>query len=337
MNPVLLISVLIIVILFMGFAWFVIHSSNKKKRQSAKSLILDRNSSVIMGMDDDDSDEKKAALKSAKKDNKTIAQKLKRAAKAGDIDGMSKTSVRYLLIQAGLDTPVYQFWIYSVLSCIITYLACTFWLGTSPLITILLTFTGLFGFPRFILKRKVRKRQTKFLKELPDCLEAMMRLLKAGMPISEAIAMTSREYDGPIGEEMTRVYESQRVGDSMGQAVQKLAVRVPLPEVQMLATAIIIQAQTGSSLSEVLQNLSNVIRGRFRLRRKVDALSSEAKISAAIIGCLPLVVISAMYLLNRDYIALLWTTGTGKSMSYFALGWMGVGILMMRQMINFKV
>jgi tight adherence protein B len=104
----------------------------------------------------------------------------------------------------------------------------------------------------------------------------------------------------------------------------------------MFATAVIIQTQTGSSLSEVLGNLSGVIRQRFRLRRKVEALSAEAKISAMIIGALPCVVVGALYLLNREYISLLWTTPTGKMLSYGAITWMSIGILVMRQMINFK-
>lgn len=149
--------------------------------------------------------------------------------------------------------------------------------------------------------------------------------------------MSAREYVGPIGEEMSKVYEDQRVGDTLPEAVQKMAFRMPLAEVKMFATAVTIQTQTGSSLSEVLQNLSNVIRQRFRLKRKVQALSAEAKISAGIIGCLPVIVVGSMYLTNYDYIALLWTTSTGKMMAYGALGWMGIGVIIMKQMINFKV
>lgn len=337
MSPKILIIAVIITAILMGFALLISHASQKKRRSNLKTMIMDRNLKANSILVEDDKKKKEDPIQKAKGDKSTVAERLKKAAKAGNIEGMSKSSIRYMLIQAGLETPVYRFWVYSVLSCIITFLACKFWIGTSALVTILLTFTGLFGLPRFILRKKVNRRQNKFLEELPDCLDAMMRLLKSGMPISEAIAMTSREYTGPIGEEMTRVYENQRVGDTLGQAVSKLAVRVPLPEVQMFATAVIIQSQTGSSLSEVLSNLSNVIRQRFRLKRKVQALSAEAKISAAIIGCLPLVVIGAMYLLNKDYISLLWTTSQGKLLSYCAIGWMGMGVLMMRQMINFKV
>jgi tight adherence protein B len=106
---------------------------------------------------------------------------------------------------------------------------------------------------------------------------------------------------------------------------------------QMFATGISIQQQTGSSLSEVLINLASLIRARFRLKRKVQALSAEAKASAGIIGSLPVVVAFGLWCINPDYVELLWTTPTGKIMFYGSLGWMSIGVIMMKQMINFKV
>lgn len=337
MNMTIIIIALMVGLAFMGGFLLVSSALGKKRKDTVKNLILERNASVVL-MDDDTDKNTEQAAKDKKKQPKTksVAKRLKQAAKAGGIDGLSKTSVRYLLIQLGSDATLLSFWVWSVIACLGTLSLC--WLmGTSTLVTILLSFTGFFGVPRWVLKWRVKKRQKNFLEEFPDTLDGMMRLLKSGMPISEAIAMTARDYTGPMGEEMSKVYEAQRVGDTLPQAVQKMAVRIPLPEVQMFATAIVIQTQTGSSLSEVLGNLANVIRQRFRLRRKVEALSSEAKISAMIIAALPCVVVGALYLLNREYISLLWTTPTGKMLSYGALVWMGIGVFVMKQMINFKI
>lgn len=337
MNMTIIIIALMVGLAFMGGFLLVSSALGKKRKDTVKNLILERNASVVL-MDDDTDKNTEQAAKDKKKQPKTksVAKRLKQAAKAGGIDGLSKTSVRYLLIQLGSDATLLSFWVWSVIACLGTLSLC--WLmGTSTLVTILLGFTGFFGVPRWVLKWRVKKRQKNFLEEFPDTLDGMMRLLKSGMPISEAIAMTARDYTGPMGEEMSKVYEAQRVGDTLPQAVQKMAVRIPLPEVQMFATAIVIQTQTGSSLSEVLGNLANVIRQRFRLRRKVEALSSEAKISAMIIAALPCVVVGALYLLNREYISLLWTTPTGKMLSYGALVWMGIGVFVMKQMINFKI
>lgn len=323
-------------IFYVGFVIFALRLAEKRKKETRYKLISERSSrsqNYIVSQVAQD-----AALKNkAQEKSKTnIAKKLKQNSQNVNQEGLSPSSVKYMMIQAGLSTSMAMFWGYSFISGALFFLVAQYY--DMPLIVVvLITFFGLLGFPRYILKRKVLKRQKKFLTEMPDCLEAMVRLLKSGMPISEAIAMTSREFSGPIGEEISKVYEAQRVGDTLPQAMQALAFRVPLPEVKMFSTAIIIQVQTGSSLSEVLQNLSNVIRQRFRLKRKVQSLSAEAKASAAIIAALPITVMVGMYYLNYDYISVLWLSAQGKTFLYGCIGWMGLGVLMMRQMINFKI
>lgn len=196
---------------------------------------------------------------------------------------------------------------------------------------------GFFMLPRMILKKMAAGRQKKFLEDFPDALDAVVRLLKAGTPIAESIAMLAKEYTGPIGEEMSTMYDRQRIGVPLYEAATEVAVRIPLPEVNMFATALTIQAQTGSSLSEILTNLSSTIRGRFRLKRKAKALAQEATASAAIIGALPFLVMGGLYLSDREYIMLLFTTDMGKILFWGAMFWMSLGVITMRQMINFKV
>ena len=334
MNITLIITFLIIGLIVTSIIFLVSNSGQSKKKDRVKSLIANRGATTYDQADTahHKTDNKK---KSGKKDQ-NIAKKLKVAAKAAPIASLKKTSIRSMIMQAGMAMPVYQFWLLSVLSCLLVF-GVTQALGLSKLVTVLLTFFGFFGLPRFILKTKVNKRQRKFLEDFADALEAMTRLLKSGMPITEAISMVAREYPDPIGTEMARVYEAQKIGDTLPQAVTNLAERVPLPEVQMFATSVIIQTQTGSSLSEVLSNLANVIRQRYRLKRKVQALSSEAKISAMIIGALPCVVMLAMYFINREYLMILFDTPRGNTLLYMSVGWMMIGVLVMRQMINFKV
>ena len=241
-----------------------------------------------------------------------------------------------LLQQAGLNITVQQFWIYSGVCCLVVT-GFTKVMGMSLFIVVMSSIIGLLGLPRLFLKIKRQKRQKQFMDDFADALESMMRLLKAGMPVSEAIKMVSREFTGPMGEEMGRVYDQQKIGVPLPEAVLEASKRMPLTEMQMFAAAIAIQTQTGSSLSEVLQNLANVIRSRFKLKRKVQALSSEAKSSAMIIGALPIVVAGGMYFINREYIEVLFIDPTGKFLLGCAIGWMFVGVLVMRQMINFKV
>jgi tight adherence protein B len=239
-------------------------------------------------------------------------------------------------MQSGLNISVKQYYMYSALLSIALTLI-VFVLGKGLFVVTMTAIIGFFGIPRFVLKKATQSRQKKFLADLADALEAMTRLLRAGMPVSEAIKMVAREFTGPIGEEMSRIFDQQKIGVSLPEAVTECARRMPLPEVQMFATAVTIQAQTGSSLSEILEGLAKVIRARFRLRRKVQALSSEAKSSAMIIGALPIFVATAMYLINPDYIGTLFYSSTGKMLLAGAVFWMSMGILCMKQMINFKV
>lgn len=264
-----------------------------------------------------------------------ITSRLKRMGKQAK-GGASGKGLSALIAQAGLQTPLYRFWLYSLFFALLVF-GFTSLINLSKTAVILLTFSSLFGLPRFFLKLKAGRRQKAFLHDFADALEAMIRLLKAGMPMTEAITMVGNEFSGPVGEEMGRIARAQKLGTPIGEAVAGTGMRIPLPEVKMFATAVTIQAQTGSSLSEVLGNLSGVIRARYRLKRKVLALSSEAKVSAMIIAALPVMVTLALYLVNREYISLLWTHPTGQSLLTGAIVWMSIGVIIMRQMINFKV
>lgn len=242
-----------------------------------------------------------------------------------------------LLRQAGWGhISAKKFWLISIGVGIFLFLL-TKLTGQAIPIVLMSWIVGTFGLPRMVLKFRIKRRQKKFLEEFPDALESMVRLLKAGMPVGEAIAMVSREYTGPVGEEMSKVYDEQKIGISLSEACLHAAERMPITEMQMFATGITIQQQTGSSLSEILTNLARVIRARFRLKRKVQALSAEAKASAMIIGALPILVGAGLSLINPDYMHPLFYTLKGKFLLGGAVGWMACGILVMKQMINFRV
>jgi len=248
-----------------------------------------------------------------------------------------KNGIRDMLNKAGFyDTSVSKFWFFSVMSGVIFTSLITL-MGQGSMIIGLVAVIGFFGFPRLVLNIMISNRQKKFLNDFSDALESMVRLLKAGMPVAEAIAMMSREYTGPVGEEMSKIYEQQKIGIPLPEACLKAAERMPLTEMQMFATGISIQQQTGSSLSEVLMNLAKVIRARFRLKRKIQSLSSEAKASGMIIGALPIIVCAGLYAVNPEYMWPLFHTVKGKMYLAGAGGWMCCGILVMRQMINFRI
>ncbi len=327
LNPVILVM---IVVIALGVFIALIVNQQQQRQRRLQAVITGRSELSGRGRDGKD---KKIAQQRAE-----LAKKLKEAGKEDRKEKKKREgSTRFLLQQAGFtETSVGRFYIYSLIFTVVIFLLLylTSWSG---LVKGLLLFTAFFGLPRLFLKMKAKRRQKKFLEAFADALDAIVRMIQAGMPVAEAVAMAGKEFDDPLGTEMSYIYDDQKLGIPLGEAAARASERMPLTEMKMFATAIQIQSETGSSLSEVLTNLSEVIRARFRLQRKIQALSSEAKASAAIIGCLPLVVMGGLYLVNPDYIMKLFTIPKGKLMVTGAAVWMGFGVIIMKQMINFKV
>ncbi len=320
------IMIAVFVLILGGGALLAVRVGEQQSKRERYAAVIARNKTF----GGEDSKEKQLARQRA-----DIARKLKEA--GASEKKKDKVSIHELMQQAGIDAPVSKYYLWSFVFaasvCGILFLVSKWHVVTISLITV----TALFGIPKLFLKWRAGRRQKAILEEFADALDASVRLLQAGMPITEAIAMASREFTGPLKEEMTRIYDNQKVGVPLGQAALETAKRMPLTEVHMFATALQIQSETGSSLSEVLSNLSAVIRARFRLKRKVKALSSEAKASAAIIAALPVLVTLGLYGVNPDYISVLYTTPKGKVLAFGAVIWMSLGVFIMKQMINFKV
>lgn len=326
MGPlqIILIGVIVLIAFGMAGAYLIGKESDRKKRIY----------SVIKGSAG--TGHKPSGRDVQNKRRAEIAKKLKETKEEKGNKRKKKPTMEILLEQAGLTISIKQYWIYSFSLMAVLVLVAKL-LGQGPVMLFLVAVIGLFGVPRFAVRFITKRRQKKFLEEFPDALEAVIRLLKAGMPVSEAISMIAREFTGPVGEEMSRIYDKQKIGIPIHEAAQEATLRMPITEMNMFATGLAIQAQTGSSLSEVLKNLAGVIRARFKLKRKIKALSSEAIASASIIGSLPILLSLGMYFANREYIMILFESTTGNFLLAFAVFWMLCGIVVMKVMINFKI
>jgi tight adherence protein B len=196
---------------------------------------------------------------------------------------------------------------------------------------------GAFGLPSWALSYLRKRRTARFIQELPNALDVVVRGIRSGLPLNDCIRMIASEAVEPLRSEFRAVVEAQTLGLSIGEALVRLHERVPVPETNFVAIVIGIQQKSGGNLSEAIGNLSRVLRERKKMRDKVNAMSMEAKASAAIIACLPFTVAILTYLSSPQYIELLWKTTTGQ-LALMASGvWMTVGVLVMKKMISFDI
>ena len=207
--------------------------------------------------------------------------------------------------------------------------------GTGLLGSAGLGFAGAFGVPRWLLSFLRKRREARFIDGLADAVDIIVRGVKAGLPLGDCIRMISVESSEPLKTEFRLIMETQAIGMPLGEACGKLYERTPLPEANFFGIVVAIQQKAGGNLSEALGNLSKVLRDRKKMRAKIQAMSQEAKASAAIIGALPIAVMILVYITSPQYITLLFTHPTGHIMLAGSAVWMTMGVLVMKKMINF--
>lgn len=249
---------------------------------------------------------------------------------------IKKPPLRLQLRQAGMQVSVERFYIFSAV-CGIVLTAIAYFLGAPLLILPGALLAGVFGLPRWFVSFRRARRVKAFLNEFPNALDVIVRAVKSGLPLNDGIRLIATESQEPVKSEFRRIVESQQVGMSIPDATLRMQETMPCPEAGFFGIVIQIQQQAGGNLSEALGNLSRVLRDRKKMKAKVQALSMEAKASAAIIGALPFIVALLVYLSSPNYIMPLFTTSTGHLILGVSGVWMSIGIFVMRKMMNFEV
>jgi Flp pilus assembly protein TadB len=168
-----------------------------------------------------------------------------------------------------------------------------------------------------------------FTANFPDAIELMVRGLRSGLPITETLTIVSGEISGPVGAEFRAVSDRMKIGLTMDAALQETADRLGTPEFQFFVITLAIQRETGGNLAETLSNLADVLRKRAQMKLKIKAMSSEAKASAMIVGALPFIVFTLVYLLNPDYMGGFFTDERLIVAGLGAMVWMGIGVAIM--------
>ncbi|SER81477.1 type II secretion system F family protein [Rhizobium sp. NFR03] len=248
----------------------------------------------------------------------------------------AKPPVKVRLTQAGLSISITQFYVFSGILGFFAFLV-TLIVGGSLLIAAGVMIFAALGLPRWIVGYLVGRRCKKFIEEFPNSLEVMVRSIKSGLPLSDAIRLIATDGQEPVKTEFRRVIDAQGVGMTVPEACARMIQTVPLQEVNFFSVVITIQGQAGGNLSEALSNLAKVLRERRKMKAKVQALSMEAKASACIIGALPFIVALLVYLSSPEYIMVLFRDPRGHLIMGISAIWMSMGIFVMRQMINFDM
>jgi tight adherence protein B len=247
----------------------------------------------------------------------------------------SATRLKRIIEQADLEITVTRLVMFSAMAGLIAALAVSMltisWLA--------IPFAGVVAasapFLHVLYKR--RRRLNAFLENLPDALELMSRALAAGHAFAEALHMVSSEMPEPIAGEFRKTYEEQNLGLSLKLALDNLTERVPLLDLRLCVTAIMIQRETGGNLAEILEKVAYTIRERFRILEDLRTLTTSSRMSSWILCGLPVFVSLAVTFLNPDYMSVLWNDPRGHNLIIVALAMQITGMLVIRKILKIKI
>jgi len=184
---------------------------------------------------------------------------------------------------------------------------------------------------------KRKSRFDRFLEHLPDALDLMSRALAAGHGFAEAMHMVSAEMPEPIATEFRKTYEEQNLGLSLKLAMENLTHRIPLLDLKMCVTAVLIQRETGGNLAEILEKVAHTIRERFRIMGDLKTLTTSSRMSAWLLCGLPIFVTFVITAMNPDYMSILWRDPRGHYLIATALFLQLTGMLIVRKILNIKI
>jgi tight adherence protein B len=191
--------------------------------------------------------------------------------------------------------------------------------------------------PSWWVMHRRQKRFNDFESGLPEALDLMVSALRAGHSLVAALRLVAYESPDPIGVEFRVCFEEQNYGLELRTAMENLVNRMPLQDLRIVSTAILIQKESGGNLAEVLEKGANLIRERFKLKRDVRTRTAQGRLTGWILSALPLVMGILLYMINPDMMSLLWTRAIGVKLLYGAAGMTIIGGLIIRKIVNMEV
>lgn len=240
-----------------------------------------------------------------------------------------------ILRQSGSTYPIGVFMLLSLIAALLGFLAALWITGIYLIAIIAAVPAG--SLPFFYILIKKRKRMEKFERQLPEALDLIARSMRAGQAFSGGLQMVAQEFDEPAGIEFGNVLNEINFGVSVEDALKNLLIRVDCPDLKFFAIAVIIQRESGGNLAEIMENISRLIRERFKLQGRIRTLSAEGKLSATILIAIPFLVALAVSILRAEYISILITDPIGKLLIIISVFMLTIGIFVIKGMIKIKV
>ena len=242
--------------------------------------------------------------------------------------------IQQLLLESGLRITVGTF----VLATVVCGLgvAMLFWMILHVLVVALL-FGLLAAFlPLLYVRFKRAKRLQMFEEQFPEAIDLIARALRAGHALTTGLGMVAEEIPAPVGEEFKRLYDEQNFGMSLPEAMRAMARRVPVLDARFFVTAVLTQREAGGNLSEVLDNLSAVMRERFKLKRQIRVASAHGRISAWVLSCLPPALAGVLFILSPNFMRILWEDPWGVQLLLVAATLQIIGSFIISRLVRIE-
>lgn len=313
-----------------GLAGIAIHLRGERHHRKRLSRVSRRRSSGRVDMDD-------ARLSIARIEAKGSALGALTERLAEVVPVLDTARLKANITRGGLRLTVGGFAACSVAVATLIVAVGTFITG-APLVAIapFALFLGMFAM-NFYVKMRGDMMSNRFMKQLPEALDTIIRGVRSGLPVIECIGTAGAESAEPLGGHFRSVSERVQLGEPLEQALWRVARLINKPEVDFFAVSISIQMETGGSLAEALGNLTELLRRREHMKLKIKAVSSEAKASAMIIGALPFVMLGLLSMMSPDYVAPLFVDPRGQIMLAAGFMWMSMGGFIMWRMTHFEI
>ncbi|HEX4945682.1 MAG TPA: type II secretion system F family protein [Blastocatellia bacterium] len=298
------------------------------RKSAAQRAQMERRMAEVLAYSTDLSDEKiKLTKDEFLSEIPTLNEFLKRLRPA--------TQLKLIIEQADLQITVMRLCMFSALAGLLGWLA-----ASMVSITVVVNLcAGLIAaaVPFLHVQWKRNQRFHKFLVDLPDALDLMGRALAAGHSFSEALHIIATEMPDPIATEFRRTYDEQNLGLSLKVALESLTERIPLLDLQMCVTAVLIQRETGGNMAEILEKVAVTIRERFRILEDLKTLTTSSRLSAWVLCGIPIFVALSTTWVNPEYMSVFWYEPTGQKLLALAVGLQIAGMLVVRKILQIKV